>query len=59
MNIENMNNNKILPSFKDEFCVWSEGIKETPEYEVSEEYILPDYLPILHDLVPSYQTLLP
>ena len=51
MNIENMSNNKILPSFKDEFCVWSEGIKASPEYEVSEEYILPDYLPDIRKIL--------
>ncbi len=51
MNIENMSNNKILPSFKDEFCVWSEGAKLSPEYEVSEEYILPDYLPDIRKIL--------
>ena len=51
MNNENMGNNKILPSFKDEFCVWSEGIKISPEYEVSEEYILPDYLPDIRKIL--------
>lgn len=51
MNIENMSNNKILPSFKDEFCVWSEGVKVSPEYEVSEEYILPDYLPDIRKIL--------
>ncbi len=45
------NENMIIPSFKDEFCVWSEGVKATVEYDVSEEYILPDYLPDIRKIL--------
>ncbi len=51
MNMDNTGYNNIIPSFKDEFCVWSEAGKSSPEYEISEEYILPDYLPDIRKIL--------
>ncbi|MBR5323062.1 MAG: DUF3794 domain-containing protein [Clostridia bacterium] len=51
MSTENLSNNKNLQSFKDEFCVWNEALKMSPEYDVSEEYILPDYFPDIRKIL--------
>lgn len=45
-----MNNDNLKPREtnlppKDEFCVWSELGKDVLEYDINEEYILPDYFP--------------
>ena len=34
-----------IGSLKDEFCVWSDGGRANAEYDISEEYVLPDYYP--------------
>lgn len=44
MDRENINNS-VKKSLKDEFCVWSEAGNTYTEKEISEEYILPDYMP--------------
>ncbi|MBE6642164.1 MAG: DUF3794 domain-containing protein [Ruminococcaceae bacterium] len=45
MNNDVLGSNTVRPSLKDEFCVWSSAGKAALEYDVSEEYLLPDYLP--------------
>lgn len=47
----NMNFDNIQKSMKDEFCVWSETFKQYVEKEISEEYILPDYLPDIRKIL--------
>jgi hypothetical protein len=50
MDRENINNS-IKKSLKDEFCVWSEVGRAVAEKEISEEYILPDYLPDIRKIL--------
>ena len=45
MNTGNFELKNNRPSLRDEFCVWSTVGNGEAEYEISEEYILPDYLP--------------
>ena len=47
----NMNFDNIQKSMKDEFCVWSEVFRQNIEKEISEEYILPDYLPDIRKIL--------
>ena len=51
MNNGNQNLENMKISLKDEFCVWSEAGGATLENEVSEEYILPDYLPDIRKIL--------
>ncbi len=51
MTNENIRENSIKRSLKDEFCVWSEIGKTTSDCDVNEEYILPDYLPDIRKLL--------
>ena len=48
MDRENLNRKHSL---KDEFCVWSEIGNTSVEKELSEEYILPDYLPDIRKIL--------
>lgn len=51
MNRENTGFENKRTSFKDEFCVWSGGGKAALEYDVGEEYLLPDYLPDIRKIL--------
>ncbi len=51
MNRGNPSLENMKTSLKDEFCVWSDAGKASDEYEISEEYILPDYLPDIRKLL--------
>ena len=51
MNSGNTSLDNAKTSLKDEFCVWSEPYKHSLENEISEEYILPDYLPDIRKIL--------
>ncbi|MBE6717773.1 MAG: DUF3794 domain-containing protein [Ruminococcaceae bacterium] len=51
MNSKNQNLENMKTSLKDEFCVWSEVGGTVLENELSEEYILPDYLPDIRKIL--------
>lgn len=51
MNNENTVFENRLPSLKDELCVWAPPVKLSGESDISEEYILPDYLPDIRKIL--------